>query len=199
MSKAFVVGNGTSRESISLQSLHEHGKIYGCNALYRDFTPDFLIAVDTKMILELNKEKIQNKTQVWTNPNKAYANMHGFHFFNPSKGWSSGPTALWKASSDGYKEIYILGFDYQGIGNNNEKVNNVYAGSNNYKRKDEKATYFGNWLKQTVITIQKFTTIQYIRVYEKNGFVPKELANLSNLSHLHLEDFQKMYSSNVNV
>ena len=44
---AFVIGNGTSREPIALPSLKPFGKIYGCNAVYRDFIPDYLVAVDT--------------------------------------------------------------------------------------------------------------------------------------------------------
>jgi hypothetical protein len=63
---AFVIGNGTSREPISLHSLKPFGKIYGCNALYRDFMPDCLVAVDTKMVLELNKAGIQHKVETWT-------------------------------------------------------------------------------------------------------------------------------------
>ena len=50
--------------------------------------------------------------EVWTNPNKAYHGFHGFHYFQPSKGWSSGPTALWLASTHGHDTIYILGFDF---------------------------------------------------------------------------------------
>ena len=47
MTTAFVLGNGVSRQGISLPELQKHGKIYGCNALYREFTPDVLIATDT--------------------------------------------------------------------------------------------------------------------------------------------------------
>ena len=78
------------------------------------FDPDYLIAVDTKMILEINKAGYQHKHTVWTNPNRSF-NMNGFNFFQPSKGWSSGPTALWLASTHVTKHIYILGFDYQGL------------------------------------------------------------------------------------
>ena len=191
---AFIVGNGTSRSNIDLNILKKYGKIYGCNALYRDFDPDFLIAVDTKMVIEINKAKYQHKCSVWTNPNKAYNAMTGFNFFNPSKGWSSGPTALWKASGDGFEEIYILGFDYQGVGDNKEKVNNVYTGTFNYKKSHERATYFGNWLKQTNITIQKNPKIRYIRVLEEKGFIPKELSKLPNLRHISVEDFKKSFA-----
>lgn len=188
-----MIGNGTSRSTISLDALKTHGKTYGCNAVYRDFTPDYLIAVDAKMIVELNQNRIQHKTEVWTNPNKAYASISNLKFFNPSKGWSSGPTALYKASDDGRDEIYILGFDYQGIGENNQTVNNVYAGTQNYKRKEDRATYYGNWLKQTVLTIQKNPQKRYIRVLEPLGFIPKEFVKLTNLEHISVEDFKKKF------
>src|SRR6056297_1854 len=108
---AFVLGNGLSRKDIAPQDLSVHGKTYGCNALYRTFSPNYLVAVDVKMVLEINKAGYQNTNEVWTNPNKTYAKMQNFNFFKPSKGWSSGPTALWLASQHGYEKIFILGFD----------------------------------------------------------------------------------------
>ena len=188
---AFVLGNGTSRSSINLNQLKNLGAIYGCNALYREFEPDYLIAVDTKMILEINKAGYQHSHEVWTNPNRAYHQMNGFNFFNPSKGWSSGPTALWLASTHTNNDIYILGFDYQGIDN---KINNIYADTSNYKKSHERATYHGNWLKQTVITCQKFHQKRYIRVLGENPFIPKEFANINNLSHITIEEFKKIFN-----
>ena len=188
---AFVLGNGTSRKSIDLKQLNEHGTVYGCNALYREFDPDYLVAVDTKMILEINKAGYQHSHNVWTNPNRAYHQMNGFNFFNPSKGWSSGPTALWLASTHDTQEIYILGFDYQGI---EDKINNIYADTPNYKKSHERATYHGNWLKQTCITCQKFSEKRYIRVLGENAFIPKEFKTISNISHITIEEFKKSFN-----
>ena len=190
---AFVLGNGTSRKSINLSELKQYGSVYGCNAIYREFLPDYLVAVDTKMIIELNKESVQHRCSVWTNPNKAFSKMSGFNFFTPSKGWSSGPTALHMASDHGSDEIYILGFDYKGLGVNGEYVNNVYADTFNYKRSNERATYFGNWLKQTATTVQKFSKKRYIRVLGENVFVPSELSKLPNLTHISIEEFKKNF------
>ena len=188
---AFVIGNGTSRTPINLQDLRPFGKIYGCNALYRDFIPDYLVAVDTKMVLELNKAGIQHQVETWTNPNRAYNDMVGFKFFQPSKGWSSGPTALWFASEmTDYDTIYILGFDYEGIGT---QINNIYANTQNYKASTEKATYFGNWLKQTVITCQNFSQKRYIRVLGESFFTPPELTKLENVENIHVRDFKKSF------
>jgi len=188
--QAFVVGNGTSRSSINLQLLKDKGKVYGCNALYREFVPDYLVAVDVKMILEINKAGYQNNNIVWTNPNKAYREFKNFNYFNPSKGWSSGPTALYLASEHDNNEIYILGFDYQGLG---DKVNNIYSDTKNYKKSSDKATYFGNWLKQTMITCQKFPKKRYIRVLDENGYIPKEFKNIPNLTHININEFQEIH------
>jgi hypothetical protein len=189
---AFVLGNGTSRKSINLEDLKGKGTIYGCNALYREFDPDYLVAVDVKMILELNKAGYQHKVPVWTNPNKAYHKFNGFNYFNPSKGWSSGPTALWMASHHANEEFYILGFDYKGL-DEGKKVNNIYADTQNYKKSSDKATYYGNWLKQTCITCQKFPKKRYIRVLGNDPFIPKEFKNIDNLEHISVEEFKKIH------
>ena len=53
MNRVFAIGNGESRQSLDLLKLKPHGKIYGCNALYRDFTPDVLVAVDQSIMHEI--------------------------------------------------------------------------------------------------------------------------------------------------
>lgn len=194
MSIAFVLGNGTSRSSINLTDLKIRGKVYGCNALYREFTPDYLVAVDTKMVLEIAETNIQTQLEVWTNFNHSYKNINGLNYFKPSKGWSSGPTALWKASEDNYSEIYILGFDYKGIEN---LVNNIYAGTRNYKSKKDSATYYGNWLKQTITTIRTHQQIRYIRVTDTDGFIPKEFVDMKNLEHITVENFKDFLKSTL--
>ena len=190
---AFVIGNGHSRKDISLDHLKSYGTIYGCNAMYREFEPDYLVAVDTKMIIEINKAGYQRNHEVWTNPNKAYNKFSGFSYFSPSKGWSSGPTALHLASEHKNNEIYILGFDYVGL-DNNTKVNNLYAGTFNYKKPHDGATYHGNWLKQTCITCQKFNKKRYIRVIGDPNYIPKEFENIPNIEHITIEEFKKIFN-----
>ena len=53
MKRVFCVGNGESRRNVNLEVLRKFGKIYGCNAMYRDFTPDVLVAVDQGIIHEI--------------------------------------------------------------------------------------------------------------------------------------------------
>ena len=53
MTDTFIIGNGESRLGLDLDSLREKGKIYGCNALYRDFVPDVLVAIDEAVMFEI--------------------------------------------------------------------------------------------------------------------------------------------------
>ena len=49
----FCIGNGKSREHLDLNELKDHGKVFGCNALYRDFSPDYLISNDPIIVNEI--------------------------------------------------------------------------------------------------------------------------------------------------
>jgi hypothetical protein len=53
MIRVFCVGNGESRIGFDLNKLKPFGKIYGCNALYREFSPDVLTAVDHGIMHEI--------------------------------------------------------------------------------------------------------------------------------------------------
>ena len=53
--RVFAIGNGESRKSIDLNELRPHGIIYGCNALYRDFTTRCVNCVDQLMKSEIRK------------------------------------------------------------------------------------------------------------------------------------------------
>lgn len=191
---AFVLGNGTSRQSIDPNILKQYGKVYGCNAIYREFDPDYLVAVDVKMVNEICKAGYQHKNpNVWTNPNKAFRQYEGLNLFQPSKGWSSGPTALWLSTQHAYQRVFILGFDYKGL-DNGKRVNNIYAGTENYKKTTDSATYYGNWLKQTTTTVKTHARIQFYRVIQPDNYVPPELNKFNNLKHIYIEDFKKMFN-----
>lgn len=192
MSISFVLGNGTSRLSINHTLLKEYGTVYGCNALYREFSPDYLVAVDARMINEINQSGYQNTNEVWTNYNKLYKEYKNFNYFEKSRGWSSGPTALDLASMHNPKVIYILGFDYVGL-DKNTKINNIYADTRNYKKSKDKATYYGNWLRQTVSIVKYNPEISYFRVIQPDNFIPEELNNLKNLTNITIEKFKEIF------
>jgi len=63
--RVFCIGNGESRRSLDLNGLKLHGKVYGCNALYRDFTPDVLTAVDNGIMHEIYQSGYCEKNETW--------------------------------------------------------------------------------------------------------------------------------------
>ena len=188
---AFVLGNGKSRLNVDPKNFQEQGVVYGCNALYREFAPDYLVAVDVKMVNEIIASGYHRTHQVWTNSNKGVSSKTNINFFNPHKGWSSGPTALWFASTHAHQTIYILGFDYQGVGG---KFNNVYADTFNYKKSTDAPTFHGNWLSQTEKVIKEFRQIKFVRVIEDGAFVPDQLGyQHPNLKHINYHEFKLNY------
>jgi len=51
--KAFILGNGPDRPTDKDWLNNLEGDTYGCNAMYRDFEPDFLVANDWAMMVEI--------------------------------------------------------------------------------------------------------------------------------------------------
>ncbi len=193
---AFVLGNGRSRLTIDPNSLIKLGIVYGCNAQYREYDPHYLVAVDVKMVNEIIAAGYHKTHSVWTNPNKGITTKTNINFFNPHKGWSSGPTALWFSAMNGHKEIYILGFDYQGLAGG--RFNNVYADTFNYKKSTDAATFFGNWLSQTEKVIKEYKNVKFFRVIENGGYVPDKLGpQLPNLSHITYDDLDKKFGGSI--
>ena len=79
--RVFIIGNGESRKDFDLTLLRKHGKIYACNAYYRDNPlPDVLVAVDSTMTHEIYHQGIAHKIpcyfREWTKcPNFMYQTM----------------------------------------------------------------------------------------------------------------------------
>jgi len=133
---AFIIGNGPSRANINLEALRPYGEIWGCNALYRDFIPNYLVAVDKPMQDEIVKAEahlhskcIFRQTSKGRYPYSVYPTIHTFQ---SRKGIpnNSGLFAVYFALKQGSRDIYLIGFDFQNP--TNQTVENVYKGTKNY-------------------------------------------------------------------
>ena len=201
---AFVLGNGKSRKGIDIDDLKSKGTVYACNAVYRTHRPDFLIAVDPKMILEIAETDYMVHNKVWSNFNAQY-NKHQkildhCNWFKPSLGWSSGPTALRMACDHGFKEIYILGFDYQGHQDGKRfTLNNIFGDTRNYKRNKDEATFYGNWMNQTKRCLQDFKDVRFHRVIPQGWFKPKDIEWAGNIDHPTTEEFLSKFDLQIKI
>ncbi len=185
MTTAFVLGNGVSRKDIDLNSLQSHGKIYGCNALYRDFTPDVLVATDRPIATHIQQSGYSANNIFYTR--RPLPELGARVVPKPYFGFSSGPIAVSLAALDQHSVIYMLGFD---MGPSVTKtINNVYAGSDFYKPITAPPTFTGNWLKQLVTIIKDHKLTQFVRVTGPTTARVAELETLNNLQHLDLNMF----------
>jgi len=199
---AFVLGNGQSRKGIDLNNLKEKGTVFACNAVYRTHQPHWLVAVDPKMMLEIAETDYVVHNKVYSNYNRQYEKhqklLDHVTWSKPSLGWSSGPTALRLACEQGFKEIYILGFDYQGLAvdanKNRFHLNNIYGDTRNYKRSNEQATFFGNWMNQTKKCLQDFKDVRFHRVIPTGWYQPKGLEWKDNIDHPSTDEFLEKFN-----
>lgn len=189
MTTAFVLGNGISRSQVNLQKLHGHGAIYGCNALYREFQPDVLVATDRPISQAIQQAGYPNKNRFYTR--KVLENSQAMVIPQPYYGFSSGPVATALAALDNHRHIYLLGFD---LGPDRDNTfNNLYAGTDFYKPKHSSQTFVGNWIKQIVQISKNFPKARFIRICGKTTAEIKEFTTLTNFFHEPLEDFIKQY------
>ena len=91
-----------------------------------------------------------------------------------------------------------MGFDYQGhkeqSRNNVFRLNNMFGDTRNYKKRNEAATFYGNWMNQTKRCLQDFPDIKFYRVGKPDGFKPKDLEWNENLKHMDLAEFTELFN-----
>jgi hypothetical protein len=184
MTTAFVLGNGVSRQSVDLNQLKSLGEIYGCNALYRDFIPDVLVATDRPIATEIQNSGYPIKNKFYTR--KPLENLGALKVPHEYYGYSSGPLATAIASIDQHHRIYMIGFD---MGPINNKFNNIYADTDFYRKSDATPVFTGNWTKQIRRICEDFPKTQFVRVQGKTTADIAEFATIKNLMHLPMHTF----------
>ena len=187
---AFVLGNGKSRLVLDLDQLKSVGTVYGCNALYREFTPDVLISTDPGISEEIQNSGYSLRNLHYTRkpiPGK------GSRKIEHNYGFSSGPIALTYAALSQATTIYFAGFDLTGIG---DKFNNVYENTAHYKNSEDKATFYGNWVRQIDSIVNQHPLKKFIRLVTQETFTPPDW-NSSKYSETSYDDFLVMIN-NIN-
>jgi hypothetical protein len=185
MTQAFVLGNGISRQGIDLTQLQQLGKIYGCNALYREYTPDVLIATDRPIATHIQESGYSAQHRFYTR--RPISGLGAQVVPKPYFGFSSGPIATGVAAQDGHTYIYLVGFDMGPTENNT--INNLYAGTEFYKKADAPPTFTGNWKRQIVQICRDYPLVQFIRVCGETTAVIAEFNSICNLKSQPLDQF----------
>jgi hypothetical protein len=148
---AFIICNGVTRAELKynkhfnegrgshdheLDVLNEH-TTFGCNALYREWQPSYLISIDPGITEEIQTSGyngvhiVPPLEEQYENPDYHIAHSHGPHIekVGSTPRSNAGMNAMLEAIKLGYNFLYIMGMDCI--------VNNVeYAMSNMYDKTD---------------------------------------------------------------
>lgn len=188
---AFVLGNGVSRRPIDIDLLLDLGDVYACNAVYRTHAVTALVATD---------RPIANEIQA-----SGYSLGHRFYTRRPEPksgalcvprayfSYSSGPIAVALACLDHHLRIYLLGFDLGPDEQN--RFNNLFAGTDHYKKQNSTPTFTGNWIKQLVKISQDFPKVEFIRIHGPTTAEISILSQAPNISRLEITEFAERINS----
>jgi hypothetical protein len=192
--RAVVFGNGQGRIKLDPALIIDHRsgllgadtlQSYGCNAFYRDHTPDFMIVTNRVIAHQMVTSGYTNHNVVFARvditlefPKKFYLIPHDMYS-------DSGTTALYLAAFDGHKRIYMLGFDGQDTPGYN---NNVYANTLGYD-----ATHSGvsdiKWTDDKCAVFNTYDDVDFVYVSESGrASIPESWKYCTNLRQISFRD-----------
>jgi hypothetical protein len=196
--KAVVMGNGPSRTELHpdlhrLLKDHKGGLLasgrvqtYGCNAILRDFTPDFVIANDA-MAPELVNKGLCDNNIIYGTAEMVLDYPGKFYLVPQNPNWDSGAIAAYMACFDGHKTVYLMGFDlHSGHGDIHM---NEYSDTFGYPAKHSPTTekYFEQTMK-TVMDI--YSDVDFVRVAtSKHFYMPESWKYQLNLRQITFTEF----------
>ena len=145
--QAVAIGNGESRLGFDLNHVLNHisgiGGVdslqtYGCNALYRDYTPDFLVAVGDDIVKEIAYSGYTAKNIVYTNGQHILEYPGMFYLIPQNINYDAGAIAAYMACFDGHKKVFLLGYDSY---DEQSPTNNVYKNTVGYPTDEDTHTH----------------------------------------------------------
>lgn len=173
-SQAIVIGNGESRLGFDLNLIKNHKggllaknklQTYGCNALYRDFESDFLVAIGDGIVKELAENDYTNAHIVYTSAVNVVEYPKQFYLVPQDPSWNSGAIAAYLACFDGHKKVFLLGHD----GFDDPGTNNVYLGTNGYPT-EENIQSEEFWAATMLKVMQTYSEVEFVRVMPTVGW-----------------------------
>jgi hypothetical protein len=188
---AFVIGNGESRKDFDLLNLKGIGAVFGCNALYRDFAPDYelpdyIVSVDDIISHEIVQSDFprQRHLRVEGQESTEYPYSHRRN--------NAGMVAMKKAIKRGFVNIVCLGFDF--IIDGELEVSNLYDGTNGYGQETRTSKNDNHFRLQYLEWFaNEHSNVRFTFVFPEkvNKFKTLDVGNVSGVSYRELHEIIK--------
>lgn len=172
---ATVIGNGISRRGFETNLVINHmaGRLgdrsmqtYGCNALYRDCSPTFLVATGSQIADEIATGNYWEDHIVYANADKVMKYPGKFYLIPQDIPADAGTIAAYLACFDGHEKIYLLGFDGWAGDNYNP---NVYAGTNGYDPVNHHIEE-DFWVQNLARVMSTYSEVEFVRCMPTPGW-----------------------------
>lgn len=193
--RALIIGNGPTRLGLDLNIIKNHKagirglsrlQTYGCNALYRDFTPDFLVATGDEIVNEIADSDYCTEHIVYANAWAVAGYPQKFYLIPQDPAWDAGTLATYLACFDGHKKIFLLGFD----GTDPSGVDwNVYNGTSGYL--STAATISEEfWSLGMSKIFSTYSDVEFVRVMPTENYrIPERWKYFTNVRQVNFRQF----------
>jgi hypothetical protein len=139
---------------------------YGCNAFFRDFRPDFLVATGDRLLREIADSGYCDTRVVYANNEPLVNFPEKFNLIPQNPQFNSGAIAAYLAAFDGHKKVFMLGFD----GNDTPGHNyNVYKGTTGYPS-DNTTILEDFWVQSLETIMTTYNETEFVRVAPTASF-----------------------------
>lgn len=174
--QAIAIGNGPSRLGFDLGHIARHRggllakdklQSYGCNYLYQEFTPDFLVAVDKEKVNTIAESGYCDDHIVYTNAQYLMEYPGKFYLTPQNPAFDAGSLAAYLACFDGHSKVFLLGFD-------------GYSDS-------AEDTF---WVKTLLAIMETYSAVEFVRVCPTAKYIcTAELQRRTNFRQISFRDF----------
>lgn len=187
---AICLGNGKSRAEYTTQKFENTNKrkilryynvMYGCNAIYRDWQPDFLIVTN-----QLLATKIPSDYHgIAFAPQEIYRRYKEMNLMPGNGRLDAGASAAYLAAFHGAKRVFLYGYDGQqdpGV------MNNIYADSELYPASND-VVNDASWINNLKNVIGTYNDVEFVRVTSNPDDSYRGLQRLSNYKTVNFRQF----------
>ena len=197
---AHVIGNSLTRKKFPLILLHGQtggekvrgvGQSYGCNYLYKDFNPTFLICLNPKICKEIVESGYCEDNIVYSNLKNIIQNPNNFHLYPKIFTGFTGSLALRLACADGHKTIYMLGMSTYLTNDDN-----MYIGKHDEYNIVNKESANKKMISDCCNLFSTYSDVQFNFVCEngQKGLMPDEYKWFNNVQEITTREYINMAS-----
>lgn len=196
---AHVIGNSTSRKGFDLNLLtgqfggqdgvQSVGQTYGCNLLYKDFSPTFLVCINKIICSEIAKSGYTEDNIVYSNIKNITQHEGHFHLYPQLFTANTGSLALRLACADGHKKIYMIGMTTY-----NMPEDNIYFSSHNEYKKANVEGANNKFISDCTKIFLTYNDVEFFYVAKDAGLMPEEYNWCPNVKEITYNQYYSLAS-----